>query len=446
VPVKCFRHLFPTFASTFSGPEWDSQSSGSESDDKQGVAEKKSTKKNPKAANIKTPPSNVLYIGHLPKHFEEHELLQFLKQFGSVLHVRLKRSKKTGGSRGYAFVQMASAAVAATVADTLSGYLVGGKRLVCHRVPPEQVHKKMLYNIQRKKPSRDRPERSLEKMKQITQKMLAREKRKRAQLAEMGIDYDFPGCGEKTDEPAKKKQHKESKESVDEKEGKKESSETISPSDSKRQKKRKESIDNTIEEKNKTKSKKLDEPIALVENTRLKDSKGKAKDQTKEKQRKESINSVHSVDSKSQKKRKESLDNTLPKLSPSMKPKEPVVPVDSARSVDSKSKSKKRKESIGSVHSEDSKRPKSPKESNKPKNSIAPADAARSESIKSQSMKLKSPIASTERSKDNKSATKKRKDLTASDAPVKSDKKVLEAKSEKKPKKTKAEKKRRQST
>ena len=47
----------------------------------------------------------IVYFSHLPHGFYEKELRQFLGQFGSVTNLRLGRSKRTGGSKGFAFVE-----------------------------------------------------------------------------------------------------------------------------------------------------------------------------------------------------------------------------------------------------------------------------------------------------------------------------------------------------
>ena len=47
----------------------------------------------------------LVYIGHLPKGFEEEELKKFFVQFGKISKLRVSRSKKTGRSRGYAFLE-----------------------------------------------------------------------------------------------------------------------------------------------------------------------------------------------------------------------------------------------------------------------------------------------------------------------------------------------------
>ena len=47
----------------------------------------------------------VVYIGHIPHGFYERQMRQFFGQFGAVTNLRLGRSKKTGKSRGFAFVE-----------------------------------------------------------------------------------------------------------------------------------------------------------------------------------------------------------------------------------------------------------------------------------------------------------------------------------------------------
>jgi nucleolar protein 15 len=147
-----------------------------------------------------TAPSSVIYLGHLPTAFEEYELKSFLSQFGDVANVRLSRSKKTSNPRGYAFCEFADPQVAKIVAETMSGYFLMEKRLVCHVLPQSKVHARMFHGKQWKKidwrgkhrEQVNKPK-SAETMKKITARLIGREKKKREKLKEMGIDYDFPG-------------------------------------------------------------------------------------------------------------------------------------------------------------------------------------------------------------------------------------------------------------
>lgn len=59
-----------------------------------------------------TPPTaGVVYVGHLPRGFYEDEIRDFFSQFGEVTRVRVARSKKTGGVKGYAFVEFSNSEV-----------------------------------------------------------------------------------------------------------------------------------------------------------------------------------------------------------------------------------------------------------------------------------------------------------------------------------------------
>ena len=146
--------------------------------------------------------SRVIYLGHLPEMFEEYELGSFLSQFGRVVRLRLSRSRKSARSRGYAFVEFEESEVATIVAETMSGYLMGQKRVVCHVVPPDKINPETF-------PDRNQPfvkidwaakhrkkvnaPKSALQMKAITERLLRRERQKRKKLKALGIDYDFPG-------------------------------------------------------------------------------------------------------------------------------------------------------------------------------------------------------------------------------------------------------------
>lgn len=200
------------------GPEWDSsdeeeniplisdakRSSKKSSGGKKvsATAKSKDAKHNPSKRTSRSKASSVIYIGHLPPGFEEGEIRGFLLQFGEVKKLRLSRSKKSGAPRGYCFVQFNDPEVAAIVADTMSGYFLMEKRLVCHVLPRDKCHPKLfaghdkrfvkvdwqgLHREQVNKP------RTAEGMKKITARLVKREAGKRKKLKELGIDYDFPG-------------------------------------------------------------------------------------------------------------------------------------------------------------------------------------------------------------------------------------------------------------
>ncbi|KAL0964004.1 hypothetical protein UPYG_G00316350 [Umbra pygmaea] len=152
----------------------------------------------------------VVYVGHLPKGLFEPQLKSYFEQFGTVVRLRLSRSKKTGGSKGYAYVEFECSDVAKIVAETMNNYLMSQRILKCHVVPPDKVHEKLFVGSLRKfkKPSnpavaRYNKLRTAEEFKKMTGRLLCKESKLRKRLAENGIDYDFPGFASQV--PLKKK-------------------------------------------------------------------------------------------------------------------------------------------------------------------------------------------------------------------------------------------------
>ncbi|NP_001183998.1 MKI67 FHA domain-interacting nucleolar phosphoprotein-like [Xenopus laevis] len=149
-------------------------------------------------ANALTP--GVIYIGHIPKSLIEPQLQEYFNQFGTVTRLRLSRSKKTGNSKGYAYVEYECDEVAKIVADTMNNYLFCERLLKCEFVTPEKVHPRLFIgcNTRFRKPTkpavtRYNSKRNKEEVKKMTQRMISKEYKLRKRLAEKGIDYDFPG-------------------------------------------------------------------------------------------------------------------------------------------------------------------------------------------------------------------------------------------------------------
>eukprot|EP00438_Fugacium_kawagutii_P026798 Skav211971 [mRNA] locus=scaffold4541:48951:53097:- [translate_table: standard] len=64
-------------------------------------------------------PKGVVYLGHIPQGFEESQIKKYFSQFGDVTRFRLVRSRKTGGSKGYGFIEFRQESVAKIVAQTM---------------------------------------------------------------------------------------------------------------------------------------------------------------------------------------------------------------------------------------------------------------------------------------------------------------------------------------
>ena len=145
----------------------------------------------------------ILYVGHLPKGFNETELKNFFQQFGQVTKLRVSRSVKTARSRGYAFLEFAERKVAEIAAKAMDKYLIFGRQLDVHIM--EDSHKDMFKHgnrdwkftptrqIFRSKKNADTEQKTPEQRKARVQGLLQKEKEKRDRLKELQIEYTFGG-------------------------------------------------------------------------------------------------------------------------------------------------------------------------------------------------------------------------------------------------------------
>lgn len=200
------------------GPEWDSsdeEDNAPETGKQQKKAKKatKSSSKGKKAPKYDTGKNDngsdndddeknlVLYIGHLPKDFEEIDLRRFLSQFGKVYNCRVARKVETGNPKGFAFVRFGDNETAKIVCETLHGYFLEKQRLVCQLRPShpgmffdtDEIMSKRHKKIQLETLQRNKNLANSEKCKEITSRLVMREMKKRERLKALGIDFDFPG-------------------------------------------------------------------------------------------------------------------------------------------------------------------------------------------------------------------------------------------------------------
>eukprot|EP00088_Acartia_fossae_P002596 TRINITY_DN1106_c0_g1_i1.p1 TRINITY_DN1106_c0_g1~~TRINITY_DN1106_c0_g1_i1.p1 ORF type:complete len:295 (-),score=91.32 TRINITY_DN1106_c0_g1_i1:112-969(-) len=82
--------------------------------------------------------TGVVYLSHIPHGFYEKQMREFFSQFGAVTNLRLGRSKRTGRSRGYAFIEFQFHEVAKIVAETMNNYLMNNRIMKCQLIPKEQ--------------------------------------------------------------------------------------------------------------------------------------------------------------------------------------------------------------------------------------------------------------------------------------------------------------------
>jgi RNA recognition motif-containing protein len=79
-----------------------------------------------------------LYVGNLPFRTEEQELEALFASVGQVSSVSLVRDRATGQSRGFAFVEMADAALGQAACATLDQREFGGRRLTVNEAKPQE--------------------------------------------------------------------------------------------------------------------------------------------------------------------------------------------------------------------------------------------------------------------------------------------------------------------
>ncbi|KAH7935572.1 hypothetical protein HPB52_009958 [Rhipicephalus sanguineus] len=121
---------------------------------------------------------------------------KYFSQFGTVTNLRLSRSWKTGGSRGYAFIEFLSKDVAKIVADTMDGYLFFNKIMKCSVIPKEHVHEGLFRHFRYPFPLRKEVvrivhnrRRTAESEKRSAHRRLATLERTKAQLRKMGVRW-----------------------------------------------------------------------------------------------------------------------------------------------------------------------------------------------------------------------------------------------------------------
>uniref|UniRef100_A0A1A9WMQ9 RRM domain-containing protein n=1 Tax=Glossina brevipalpis TaxID=37001 RepID=A0A1A9WMQ9_9MUSC len=103
-----------------------------------GQLAKQLKKKKQKRASKPIKDRGVIFIKHLPHGFFEEQMKNYFSQFGDVTRTRLVRSRRTGGSKGYAFIEFRYPEVAQVAAETMNNYLMFQKVLKSVYIPPEE--------------------------------------------------------------------------------------------------------------------------------------------------------------------------------------------------------------------------------------------------------------------------------------------------------------------
>lgn len=144
----------------------------------------------------------LVYLSHIPHGFYEHQMTQYFKQFGVVTNARVIKSKRTGNSKGYAFVEFKEPSVAQIVAETMNNYLMGKRLIKAVYIPPEKIRRKAfrkkwnsLHNptsLRRMKLNKAfNAEKSDDEDLKKARKLLASLNKTMKKLSALGINYEF---------------------------------------------------------------------------------------------------------------------------------------------------------------------------------------------------------------------------------------------------------------
>merc|ERR1711977_172481 len=144
----------------------------------------------------------TIYVGHIPHGFYDEQIRSYFTQFGTVNKVRLARSKKTGGYKGYGYVQFAEEEVAKIAAEAMNNYMMFDKLLKSQFVPQEKLHPAIWKGANKKfvwlnraacQRNNHNKMRSKEELKKTSVKLLKKDQKRRSKFAQLGIKYDFAG-------------------------------------------------------------------------------------------------------------------------------------------------------------------------------------------------------------------------------------------------------------
>src|SRR5687768_1469504 len=78
-----------------------------------------------------------LYVGNLSYFASETDLQTLFANYGTVVSVQVVIDRDTGRSKGFAFVQMSTAAQAQAAIDALNGELFQDRRLTVNEARPK---------------------------------------------------------------------------------------------------------------------------------------------------------------------------------------------------------------------------------------------------------------------------------------------------------------------
>jgi nucleolar protein 15 len=165
-----------------------------------GSGKRKIKKSEMKRNRLVTIQPGLIRLSGLPYGFFERELFSYFSQFGTVTRLKLIRSKKTGGSRGYAYIEFEDEDVARIAAETMNGYLmfrslIKSRLMDMSKINTEKLFQnwKRLFTVKTPKQKRAsynrlRSDEQIQKSNQRRAKKLTKQQEK---LAAAGIKYEL---------------------------------------------------------------------------------------------------------------------------------------------------------------------------------------------------------------------------------------------------------------
>jgi RNA recognition motif-containing protein len=84
----------------------------------------------------------------IPHGFFETQIRDYFSQFGEVRRIRVGRSKKTGNSKGYAFVEFLFPEVAQIAAEAMNNYMMFKQVMRTKYIPPTEQHPNMFVRTE----------------------------------------------------------------------------------------------------------------------------------------------------------------------------------------------------------------------------------------------------------------------------------------------------------
>lgn len=82
--------------------------------------------------------SSKIYVGNLPYSVTDDALKSNFGEFGSVSSAKVMMDRETGQSKGFGFVEMASAEFAQAAITALNGMSVDGRSIVVSQARPRE--------------------------------------------------------------------------------------------------------------------------------------------------------------------------------------------------------------------------------------------------------------------------------------------------------------------